>query len=159
MILTPIQAKRMMGPRQFKTMPVPYVTFVPGQMGMGHGGCGCGGGQRGGDFLGLGRAFKKIGRSITSNPLRLAGAIGTLGMSEAFLTPAQLIGDSLGVKPSKALGVAAPFLGAAFGPEMGMASKGTSQVLGMMGQGKKRKRVVKKGKKMGKGRAKKFKKK
>ena len=146
----------MMGPRQFKTMPVPYVTFVPGQMGMGK--CGCGG-QRGGDFLGIGKAFSKVGKAITSNPLRLAGAIGTLGMSEAFITPAQLIGDSLGVKPSKALGVAAPFLGAAFGPEMGMASKGTAQVLGMMGQGKKKRVIKRKGRKMNKGRAKKFKKK
>lgn len=165
MVLTPLQAKKMMGPRQFKTMPVPYVTIIPGQMGMGHGGMGCGcgcKGQRGGDFLGIGKAFSKVGKAITSNPLRLAGAIGTLGMSEAFLTPAQLIGDSLGVKPSKALGVAAPFLGAAFGPEMGMASKGTAQVMGMMGQGKgqgKKKRVVKRkvakrGRKMTKGRAK-----
>lgn len=135
--LTPLQVKRMMGPRVFKTMPVPYVTMVP-QMGRGH----CGGrcGQCGGDFLGIGKAFSNVGKSIISNPLRLAAGIGTLGLSETFLTPAQLIGDSVGVKPSKALSVATPFLGAAFGPEMGMASKGTSQVIGMMGQGKRMKK-------------------
>jgi len=141
------RAKQMMGPKQFRIMPVPYVTMMP-QMG-GH----CGGrcGQCGGDFLGIGKAFKRIGRSITSNPLRLAAAIGTMGMSETLLTPAQLVGDAVGVKPSKALGVAAPFIGAAFGPEAGMVSKGTSQVMGMLGQGRKRRKVRKKGKKGKKG--------
>ena len=136
--LTPLQVKKMMGPRHFKIMPVPYVTRVP-QMGRGH--C-CG--QCGGDFLGIGKALSKVGKSIVSNPLRLAAGIGTLGLSETFLTPAQLIGDAAGVKPSKALAATTPFLtiaGTAAGaPALGKAAGFTSKALKMMGQGKRMKK-------------------
>lgn len=145
--LTPAKAKQMMGPQysrgRFTTLPVPIRR---GQKGMGHGmGCGCGcGGQRGGDFLGIGKAFSNVGRAITSNPLRLATAIGTMGMSEAFLTPAQLLKDSTGIKVSKVLDVAAPAIGAvgaaAGAPELGFASKLTSKGLKQVGLGKKKRR-------------------
>lgn len=149
------RAKQMMGPRKFKVMPVPYVTRMP-QMGRGH----CAGmcGQCGGDFLGIGRAFKKVGKAITSNPLRLATAIGTGGLSEMFLTPAQLVGDATGIKPSKAVAVATPVLGlvgtAAGAPSLGRAAGFTAKGLKMLGQGKKRK----KGKKGKKGKKRKMKK-
>ena len=132
--LTQKRAVGLMRPR-FRTMPVPY-----GQTGLGH--CGC---QHGGDFLGIGNALSRT----FSNPLRGIAAIGTLGMSEALLQPAELVGNIVGIKPSKALELAAPIIGAvgtATGnPELGMASKGTAAVLDLMGAGRrKKKRVVKK---------------
>ena len=144
--LTPTKAKEMMGPqyarKRFTTLPIPMRE----QKGMGHGmGCGCGcKGQRGGDFLGIGKAFSKVGRAITSNPLRLATAIGTLGMSEAFLTPAQLLQDSTGIKASKVLSTLAPVIGAvgaaAGAPELGLASKFTSAGLKQAGFGKRKRK-------------------
>tara|TARA_R110001606_G_scaffold27702_1_gene88365 strand:- start:66 stop:608 length:543 start_codon:yes stop_codon:yes gene_type:complete len=133
--LSPAQMKMLTRPvRRFSTLPVnPKLR----QQGMGH----CGGrcGQCGGDFLGIGKAFKKIGKSIVSNPLRLAAAIGTMGMSESFLTPMQLVGDATGIKPSKVLNVAAPIIGAvgtaAGAPELGLGSKFTAIGLKQMGLG------------------------
>lgn len=141
MMLTPQQAVKLMeSKRVVSTMPVPYVTKVV-QRGKG---CGCGqsgGCQTGGDFLGIGHAFQKVGKAITSNPLRLAAAIGTAGLSETFLTPAQLIGDKVGVKPSKALSAVTPVLGVAStlagAPEIGKAAGYTATGLKMMGLGKK----------------------
>lgn len=132
-ILTPAQMKMLMRPvRKFNTMPVnPKMT----QQGMGH----CGGrcGQCGGNiFDSIGKAFKKVGKSIVSNPLRLAGAIGTLGLSETFLTPAQLVKDATGVKVSKVLDTTAPVISAVGGPELALGSKFTSIGLKQMGLGK-----------------------
>lgn len=132
MLLTPAQILRLQQPygmNRFSTMPVP----VRNQRGMGH--CGC---QYGGDFLGIGKAFKKIGKSIVSNPLRLAGAISTLGLSETFLSPAQLIRDSTGVKVSTVLDKAAPVLSKVGGPELALGSKLTSIGLKQVGLGKRR---------------------
>jgi len=132
-MLSPAQMKRLQRPiRRFSTLPVNPSRMT--QKGMGH--CGC---QYGGDFLGIGKAFSKVGKSIVSNPLRLAGAIGTLGLSETFLTPAQLFRDSTGIKPSKILDVAAPVIGAvgtATGnPELALGSKFTSIGLKQVGLG------------------------
>lgn len=136
MLLTPAQILRLQQPygmNRFSTMPVP----IKNQQGMGH--CGC---QYGGDFLGIGKAFKKIGKSIVSNPLRLALGIGSLGLSESFLTPMQLVSDATGIKPSKVLNVAAPIIGAvgtaSGAPELGLGSKFTAIGLKQMGLGKRR---------------------
>ena len=115
----------------FRTLPIKTK-----QRGMGHCGKPCH--QCGGDFLGIGKAFKKIGKSIVSNPLRLAGAIGTLGLSETFLTPAQLLRDSTGVKVSKILDTTAPAISAVGGPELALGSKLTSIGLKQVGLGKRR---------------------
>lgn len=112
----------------FRTLPVKTK-----QRGMGH--CGC---QYGGDFLGIGKAFSKVGKAIVSNPLRLAGAIGTLGLSETFLTPSQLIRDATGVKTSTVLDKAAPLLSKAGGKELALAGKLTSKGLQMVGLGRRR---------------------
>jgi len=96
---------------------------LPGQGGM------CGSGF----FSSIGRAFKKIGKSIVSNPLRLAGAIGTLGLSESFLTPAQLLKETTGLKTSKILDTVAPIVATATGnPELALGSKLSSGVLRTM---------------------------
>ena len=103
------------------------------QQGMGH----CGGrcGQCGGNiFDSIGKAFKKVGKSIVSNPARLALGIGTLGLSESFLTPAQLLRDTTGVKASKVLDKAAPII-SAVAPEAALGSKLSSKGLKMMGLG------------------------
>jgi len=86
-----------------------------------------------GIFSSIGRAFKKIGKSIVSNPLRLAGAIGTLGLSETFLTPAQLLKETTGLKTSKVLDKVAPIIATATGnPELALGSKLSSGVLKTM---------------------------
>ena len=152
--LSPAQVKKLMGPvarnltgsaalRRFSTMPV----RKPKQRGMG---CGCQSlrtlqvlPQHGGDFLGIGSALSRT----FSNPLRGLAAVGTMGLSETFLQPAEAVGKLVGVKPSRALKVASPFIGAvgsAIGnPELGMASKGSAEVLEMMGVGKKKRRKPK----------------
>ena len=90
-----------------------------------------GGGMCGaGFFSSIGNAFKKVGKSIVSNPLRLAGAIGTLGLSETFLTPAQLLKQSTGIKSSDVIDKVAPILASATGnPELALGSKLTSGTL------------------------------
>ena len=133
-MMSPAQMKKLMRPvRRFSTMPV----RKPKQRGMG---CGC---QHGGDFLGIGSALSRT----FSNPLRGLAAVGTMGLSETFLQPAEAVGKLVGVKPSRALKVASPFIGAvgsAIGnPELGMASKGSAEVLEMMGVGKKKRRKPK----------------
>ncbi len=86
-----------------------------------------------GFFSSIGNAFKKVGKSIISNPLRLAGAIGSLGLSETFLTPAQLLKESTGLKTSKILDKVAPIIATASGnPELALGSKLTSGVLRTM---------------------------
>jgi len=83
-----------------------------------------------GFFSSIGKAFKKVGKSIVSNPLRLAGAIGTLGLSEGFLTPAQLLKDSTGIKASKVIDTVAPTIATLSGnPEFALGSKLTSGTL------------------------------
>ena len=83
-----------------------------------------------GFFSSIGNAFKKVGKSIVSNPLRLAGAIGTLGLSETFLTPAQLLKESTGIKSSQVIDKIAPIVATASGnPELALGSKLTSGVL------------------------------
>lgn len=126
--LSPAQMKMLTRPvRRFSTLPVnPKLR----QQGMGH--CGC---QYGGDFLGIGKAFKKIGKSIVSNPLRLALGIGSLGLSETFLQPLDLLKSKTGLKGSKILDVAAPVLSAVGGPELALGSKLTSKALKQMGLG------------------------
>jgi hypothetical protein len=143
-MLSPAQMKKLMRPvRRFSTMPV----RKPKQRGMG---CGCQSlrtlqvlPQHGGDFLGIGSALSRT----FSNPLRGLAAVGTMGLSETFLQPAEAVGKLVGVKPSRALKVASPFIGAvgsAIGnPELGMASKGSAEVLEMMGVGKKKRRKPK----------------
>ena len=128
-LLSPAQLKLLQRQHpDFRTLPVKSK-----QRGMGH--CGC---QRGGDFLGIGKAFSKVGKAIVSNPLRLAGAIGTLGLSETFLTPSQLIRDATGVKTSTVLDKAAPLLSKAGGKELALAGKLTSKGLQMVGLGRRR---------------------
>lgn len=131
---------------KFSTLPVPYVTRVP-QSGMG---CGCQvGGQVGGDFLGIGSALERT----FSNPLRGLAAVSSLGLSESFLQPVEVIGKKVGVKPSEALKKATPILGQlgsiAGAPELGQASGLTAEALKQMGLGHKRvgKKRVKRGKK------------
>lgn len=134
MLLSPSQLKMLTRPvRKFKTLPVKRK-----QRGMGHG-CLCN--QCGGNIFGdIGRAFKSVGKSIVSNPLRAALALGSAGASELFLTPAQLIRDSTGVRASKVLDVAAPVIGAVGtaggAPQLGLASKLTSKALKQMGLGR-----------------------
>ena len=131
-MLTPAQMKMLTRPvRKFSTLPVnPKMT----QQGMGHCGHRCQ--QCGGNiFDSIGKAFSKVGKSIVSNPLRLAGAIGTLGLSETFLTPSQLIRDATGVKTSTVLDKAAPLLSKAGGKELALAGKLTSKGLQMVGLG------------------------
>ena len=116
--LSPAQMKRLMGPVIYRPMP------VYGQ-------------QRGGDFLGIGSWAKKV----VSNPLRLAGAIGTFGMSEAAIKSGEAFKKVTGVKPSKALdiiGPAAAFLGA---PEIGLPSKAVSFGYKQIGLGKKKRKA------------------
>lgn len=116
----------------FRTLPVKTK-----QRGMGHCGKQCI--QCGGSFFGdIGKAFSKVGKAIVSNPLRLAGAIGTLGLSETFLTPSQLIRDATGVKTSTVLDKAAPLLSKAGGKELALAGKLTSKGLQMVGLGRRR---------------------
>ena len=144
-MLSPAQMKKLMRPvRRFSTLPRQKLeaSLLPikgkKQYGMGH--CGR---QRGGDFLGIGSALSRT----FSNPLRGLAAVGTMGLSETFLQPAEAVGKLVGVKPSRALKVASPFIGAvgsAIGnPELGMASKGSAEVLEMMGVGKKKRRKPK----------------
>ena len=132
-MLTPQRAKKMMGPQfarpRYTTLPVPYISKVAQK------GAGCGCGQRGGDFLGIGAAFNRF----TSNPLRVAAAIGTLGASEVIALPADVFTQTTGVKASKAFDVVAPVIGA-LAPEAAMGSKLTSFGLKQIGLGKKKKR-------------------
>ena len=132
-MLTPAQMKLITRPvAKFSTLPVnPKMT----QQGMGHCGMPCS--QCGGNiFDSIGRAFKKVGKSIVSNPARLALGIGTLGLSEGFLTPAQLLRDTTGVRASKVLDVGAPAIAAVGGKELALASKLTSKGLKQFGLGK-----------------------
>lgn len=86
-----------------------------------------------GFFSSIGDAFKKVGKSIISNPLRLATAIGTAGTSELFLTPSQLIKDATGIKSSKVIDAIAPTIASATGnPELALGSKLTSGALRSM---------------------------
>ena len=129
-LLTPAQLKLLQRQNpDFRTQPVK-------QKGMGHCGMPCE--QCGGDFLGIGKAFKKVGKSIVSNPLRLAAAIGSMGASELMLTPAQLFRDATGIKASKVLDTAAPAIAFVGGPEAALGSKIGSTGLKMVGLGKRR---------------------
>ena len=115
--LTPSQMKRLMGPVIYRPMPVYN--------------------QYGGDFLGIGSWAKKV----VSNPLRLAGAIGTFGMSEAAIKSGEAFKKVTGVKPSKALdiiGPAAAFVGA---PEIGLPAKAVSFGYKQIGLGKTKRRA------------------
>jgi hypothetical protein len=136
MLLSPAQLKMLQRPvRKFSTLPVKMK-----QKGMGHG-CMCK--QCGGNiFDDIGGAFKSVGKSIVSNPLRLAAGISTLGLSETFLTPAELLGKATGTKTSKLLEKAVPVItavGAAQGaPSLGKAAGFTAKGLKMMGLGSRR---------------------
>ena len=133
-VLDPSDIKKLHS-RKFSTLPI--VRTPMKQYGAG---CQCGGNI----FDSIASGFSDVGKAITSNPLRAATAIGTLGMSETFLAPAQLIGKAAGVKPSVALAKATPvigFVGSAMGaPDLGKAAGLTSKGLKMLGQGKKRRR-------------------
>ena len=89
--------------------------------------------QRGGDFLGIGRAFKKT----FSNPLRGLAAVGTFGMSEAAIRSGQAFKDVTGLKPSKVLDIGAPIAAFAGMPEIGMPAKAVSFGYKQIGLGKK----------------------
>ena len=130
-LLTPAQLRLLQRQHpDFRTQPVK-------QKGMGHCGMPCE--QCGGNiFNDIGRAFKKVGKSIVSDPLRLALGVGSLGLSETFLTPAQLLRDTTGVKASKVLDTGAPAIAAVGGKELAMASKLTSKGLKQFGLGKRR---------------------
>jgi len=106
------------------------------------GGCG----QQGGDFLGIGRAF----RETFSNPLRAVAAIGTMGASEVAIRGGQAFKKITGVKPSAALDFAlAPI--ALLAPQAGVPTKAVSAGYKAIGLGKKKKakKVVKKKKQAG----------
>ena len=92
--------------------------------------------QRGGDFLGIGRAFKKT----FSNPLRGLAAVGTFGMSEAAIRSGQAFKDVTGLKPSKVLDIGAPIAAFAGMPEIGMPAKAVSFGYKQIGLGKKRRK-------------------
>ena len=131
-MLTPAQMKMLTRPvRKFSTMPVnPKMT----QQGMGH----CSGhghrcGQCGGNiFDSIGSAFKRT----FSSPLRGLAAVSSLGLSETFLQPLDLLKSKTGVKGSDVLKKAAPVISAVGGPELALGSKLTSKGLSMMGLGK-----------------------
>ena len=129
-LLSPAQLKKLSRPvRKFKTLPVKRK-----QKGMG---CGCHHGQQGGNiFDSIGSAFK---RTFSSLP-RAALAVGTLGVSETFLQPLDLLKSTTGIKGSQILDVAAPIIGAvgtATGnPELALGSKLTSKALKQLGLGR-----------------------
>lgn len=130
MLLSPAQMKMLTRPvKKFKTLPVKRK-----QRGMGHG-CSCN--QCGGNiFDSIGKAFKRT----FSNPLRGIAAVGSLGLSETFLQPLDLLKSKTGIKGSQILDVAAPVIGAvgtATGnPELALGSKLTSKALKQMGLGR-----------------------
>lgn len=131
-MLTPAQMKMLQRPvRKFSTLPVnPKMT----QQGMG---CGHHCSQCGGNiFDSIGSAFKRT----FSNPLRGLAAVSTMGLSETFLQPAELIGKATGTKTSKLLEKAVPVItavGSAQGaPSLGRAAGLTAKGLKMMGLGK-----------------------
>ena len=108
----------------FRTLPVLR------QRGMGH--CGC---QRGGDFLGIGKAFKRF----TKNPLRIGAAILTAGASEVIALPADILKHNTGIKASDVLTVGAPVL-TAINPAGALGTKLTAFGLKQAGLGRRRKK-------------------
>ena len=125
MLLSPAQLKMLKRPiRRFNTLPVKT------QKGMGHCGKSCH--QCGGNiFDSIGKAFKRT----FSNPARAALAIGSLGMSETFLQPLDLLKSKTGIKGSQILDVTAPIISAVGGPELALGSKFTSIGLKQLGLG------------------------
>ena len=96
--------------------------------------------QRGGDFLGIGRAFKKT----FSNPLRGLAAVGTFGMSEAAIRSGQAFKDVTGLKPSKILDVGAPIAAFVGLPEVGLPAKAISFGYKQIGLGRRTKSLHRK---------------
>ena len=90
--------------------------------------------QHGGDFLGIGHAFKKT----FSNPLRGLAAVGSFGMSEMALRSGQAFKDVTGLKPSKILDVGAPIAAFVGLPEVGLPAKAISFGYKQVGLGKKK---------------------
>lgn len=90
--------------------------------------------QQGGDFLGIGSWAKRV----VKNPLRLAAAVGTFGMSEAAIKSGQAFKSVTGVKPSKVLDVGAPIAAFAGMPEVGIPAKAVSFGYKQIGLGKKK---------------------
>ena len=79
----------------------------------------------GGFFSSIGNAFK---RTFSSIP-RAALALGSLGISETFLQPLDVLKSKTGIKGSQIIDTAMPLIGLAGGPELGVASGLTSKVL------------------------------
>jgi len=124
--MTPAQAKKLMGPvRRFSTMPVAR------QRGMGSLPRNA---QHGGDFLGIGRAFKKT----FSNPLRGIAAVGTFGLSEATIRGMDLAEKVTGQKPSTLLKTIGVPLSIASGGESALPIAAAVAGLKMVGKGKSR---------------------
>lgn len=78
-----------------------------------------------GFFSSIGSAFK---RAFSSIP-RAALAVGSMGISETFLQPLDVVKKTTGIKGSQVLDLVSPVLGVVGGPEMGIAGKLTSGVL------------------------------
>jgi hypothetical protein len=76
-------------------------------------------------FSSIGSAFK---RAFSSIP-RAALAVGSMGISETFLQPLDVVKKTTGIKGSQVLDLVSPVLGVVGGPEMGIAGKLTSSVL------------------------------
>tara|TARA_R110000772_G_scaffold53495_1_gene122399 strand:+ start:7543 stop:8910 length:1368 start_codon:yes stop_codon:yes gene_type:complete len=79
----------------------------------------------GGIFSSIGSAFKKAFSSIP----RAALAVGSLGISETFLQPLDLLKSTTGIKGSKIIDTAMPVIGLVGGPELRIASGLTSKAL------------------------------
>jgi hypothetical protein len=123
--LTPAQIKKLMNP--VRTMPHPIYQY---------GGCQ----QHGGNiFSSIAHGFKQT----FSNPLRAIAAVGSGGMSEAFIRGGQGFKKVTGLAPSKALGYVAPVVGMV-APELAVPLAVGKAGYGMIGLGKKRKRVKRK---------------
>jgi len=118
--MSPAQAKKLMGPvRKFSTLPVRSSQRNA---------------QHGGDFLGIGRAFKKT----FSNPLRGIAAVGTFGLSEATIRGMDLAEKVTGQKPSTILKTIGVPLSIASGGESALPIAATVAGLKMIGKGKPR---------------------
>jgi len=108
----------------YTTMPVaPPILYGAGHVS-----------QHGGDFLGIGRAFKKT----FSNPLRGIAAVGTFGMSEAVLRGADAVESVTGRKASDVVGIIGTPLALATGGESAMPTAVVKAGLKLVGKGKKK---------------------
>lgn len=89
--------------------------------------------QHGGDFLGIGRAFRKT----FSNPLRGIAAVSTFGLSEGVLRGADAVEKITGRKASDVVGIIGTPLALATGGESAMPTAVVKAGLNLIGKGRK----------------------